>query len=103
MGRKPVYRDATERKKAQRARMAMAAPPTQCAQTGRKVSRPSRLHALEATARILLQEYQSWLESLPDSLEGTTQAEALIETIERLEQAVDLLGEIVPPRGFGRD
>src|ERR1700693_5837125 len=45
-------------------------------------------------------EYAAWLESLPDSLQDSTTAEALRAICE-----FDLseLQAIVPPRGFGRD
>jgi hypothetical protein len=45
-------------------------------------------------------EYAAWLESLPDSLQDSTTAEALQAICD-----LDLseLQAIVPPRGFGRD
>ena len=45
-------------------------------------------------------EYAAWLESLPDSLQDSTTAEALRAICD-----LDLgeLRAIVPPRGFGRD
>ncbi len=45
-------------------------------------------------------EYAAWLDSLPDSLQDSTTAEALRAVCE-----LDLteLQAIVPPRGFGRD
>ena len=44
--------------------------------------------------------YAAWLDSLPDSLQDSTAAEALRAICE-----LDLseLQAIVPPRGFGRD
>jgi len=40
---------------------------------------------------------------MPESLAAGDQAERLQETIEQLETAADLLDEIQPPRGYGRD
>lgn len=107
MGRKQIYRDATERQRAHRARIASvvsdnpararsAAPHT-------KISRPARLQALETAVRALLREYQDWLDRLPEPLQDTTQAERLSATIDTLEQVADLLADLEPPRGFGRD
>jgi hypothetical protein len=48
-------------------------------------------------------EYQAWLDSLPEALEGSVQAERLEETIEQLDAIAELLGEVQPPLGFGRD
>lgn len=59
--------------------------------------------ALESSLRSLLEEYQGWLDTLPESLEDSGQAERLNETIEQLEAAVDILSEVQPPRGYGRD
>ena len=36
-------------------------------------------------------------------LEGTAHAEKLADTIEKLEAVADLLADIDPPLGFGRD
>jgi hypothetical protein len=61
------------------------------------------LAAVESEVTGLLQEYESWLEALPPSLADGEQATKLAETIEQLAGVSDLLAEIVPPRGFGRD
>lgn len=58
--------------------------------------------AIITVAEELLAEYQHWRDNLPVSLAETDQAEPLIETIELLEQAVDLLIQIRPPLGYGR-
>jgi hypothetical protein len=52
---------------------------------------------------VLKGEYDEWLDSLPESLQDGTTAERLAETIEQLEAVYDLLVEIQPPRGYGRD
>lgn len=69
----------------------------------RQPSRPSRLAALCNGATQLQGEYQAWLESLPEALQDGDQATRLTEAIEALEAVVDLLSQIEPPRGFGRD
>jgi hypothetical protein len=102
MGRRQVYSDAAERQRACRARHALNNPVTQL-KAGRKVSRPARLRVVESAVRALVQEYESWLSSLPASLEGSGQAELLSETIGTLDEIADQLGELRVPRGFGRD
>jgi PHD/YefM family antitoxin component YafN of YafNO toxin-antitoxin module len=51
----------------------------------------------------LLQEYEEWLEALPESLHSSSLAERLRETVDQLTQAIDVLSQIELPRGFGRD
>jgi hypothetical protein len=48
----------------------------------------------------LQDEYDAWLQSLPENLQDTATAEAL-RTINELD--LNELQAIVPPRGFGRD
>jgi hypothetical protein len=40
---------------------------------------------------------------MPESLSESGQANMLAETIDLLSNVVELLSEICPPRGFGRD
>jgi hypothetical protein len=54
-------------------------------------------------AEQLRDEYQTWLDSLPDGLGEGEQAARLTQAIETLDTVVDMLSEIQPPRGFGRD
>ncbi len=69
----------------------------------RPVDRRSRLqiwrHAV-AELQDLQDEYQAWLEALPQNMDDSATAEALrtICDLDLLE-----LESIVPPRGFGRD
>lgn len=49
------------------------------------------------------QEYERWLESLPESLQEGDQAARLTETIDQLASVLDILSDIDPPKGFGRD
>ena len=105
MARPRTYPTAADRQRAYRARLSATAissdlPPVR---PRRLPSRPARLAALERTARSLLEEYQAWLDSLPESLEDSVQADRLRETVEQLETVADLLAEVDPPLGFGRD
>ena len=103
MGRKRIYANAAERQKAHRQRAAGEAPPPAPPQKQRKLSRPMRLAAAMASVRKLQDEYQQWLDGLLEFQEGSELETKLTETIELLEQAVDLLAEIQLPKGFGRD
>jgi hypothetical protein len=107
LGRKRIYANAAERQRACRRRALLAnsqnSPPVPPPKTPKKLSRPKRLAALEEGVRCLLAEYEEWRGQLPESLEGTSQAEALDSAIEALAEAADLLAGIDAPRGFGRD
>lgn len=105
MPRIRTYATAADRQRAYRARLAAQQPPVAPApaRPRRSPSRPKRLAALETAVRDLLAEYESWLESLPESLADSRQAERVRETIEQLETAAEALAEAEPPRGFGRD
>lgn len=109
MGRKPIYSDAAERQRAYRDRVrqqrqdeGLQPGRTQPLKRQRPPSRPARLSALIDQARDLLEEYESWLERLPENQE-TAQHVRVQETLEQLGAVVDLLEDIVPPRGFGLD
>jgi hypothetical protein len=69
----------------------------------RKPSRPVRLQRATCTLEDLLADYEDWQTNLPESLQDTATAVALAETIDNLQQVVDLLNATTPPRGFGRD
>jgi len=104
MGRIKVYENATERQRAHRARAAPKPVSAPVAVTKKcNLSRPKRLAAIEQEVQSLISEYESWAESLPESLADSSQASMLAETIELLTNVADLLGEVNPPRGFGRD
>lgn len=107
MGRKAVYSTAAERQKAYRARLATrtAAEPEKLSPAKpkrRPLSRPARLSGILQASETLLAEYQIWRENLPESLAETDQAESLNETVDLLEQAIELLAQIQPPLGYGR-
>ena len=103
MGRTKLYANATERQRACRARALKPGSPTISPRTKRPLSRPKRLAAIEQQVQLLLEEYQSWAESMPESLSESGQANMLAETIDMLSNIADLLSEVSPPRGFGRD
>jgi hypothetical protein len=48
-------------------------------------------------------EYQDWLEAMPEQLEESPLADKLRETIDQLNEVVDLLSSLDLPKGFGRD
>jgi len=48
----------------------------------------------------LLESYTDWQEALPESLQSGEQAEKLQNTIDALEQVVELLSGIETPKGF---
>ena len=108
MSRPRVYKSNAERQKAYRARLEAtktAGPPINLDSSPRRrrQSRPTRLATLHSEAVRLHHEYQTWLDSIPDTLLDGPQATRLSETIEALESVVDQLSQIDPPRGFGRD
>jgi len=61
------------------------------------------LAAIEIEVRSLLGEYETWLGALPESLAESEQAARLVDVIEGLGAIAEALGEIDPPKGFGRD
>jgi len=84
--------------------------PTSCpagkgppARRSRQASRPVRLQRAVSEIEDLLADYEEWQANLPESLQDTATGAALVETVDNLQQAVDLLNAITPPRGFGRD
>lgn len=105
MGRNRVHESAAERQKAYRHRVAenqgrRRAPKPR---RPRQPSRPARLAAVQRTIEELKQDYEGWLHSLPESLQDGDQASRATETIEQLEAILDLLSDVRPPLGFGRD
>jgi len=63
-------------------------------------ARPQRWHDAVAELLALQAEYAAWCDALPNSLRDSATAEALQAIIEL---DLDVLAEIEPPRGFGRD
>lgn len=108
MSRIRVHASAAERQRAYRLRLLSAKEPLAPVEphlpiVRRAASRPTRLATLQADAQRLQQEYEHWLEVLPEPLQDTDMAARLAETIEQLAGVVDLIAEIQLPRGFGRD
>ena len=85
-----------------RDRLAGACPPSPPPKGEKKRSRPARLEALKRELQDLLEGYQAWLDALPENQGDSELAERLRDTIERLQEALDALEQIDPPRGFGR-
>ena len=63
-------------------------------------ARPQRWHDAVAELLALQAEYAAWHDALPDSLRDSATAEALQAIVEL---DLDVLADIEPPRGFGRD
>jgi hypothetical protein len=103
MGRNRKYSTPAERQRAYRLRVAGRAPEPVPERRRRPPSRPARLAVLQGAVEALREEYQAWLDSLPDSLHDSDQAARLAETIDQLETVRDLLDDVQPPLGFGRD
>jgi hypothetical protein len=110
MGRHKQYADAAERAREYRRRQA-AKQQQAAATTGtihiskqrRPPSRPARITALESAAQALHDEYATWLEAMPETMQGGLLADKLTETIEALSTILELIQSLDPPRGFGRD
>lgn len=107
MGRTRIYASAADRQRAHRARVAATRQPSPSTAPSlprqRPRYRPARLLALCRETEQLRDEYQAWLDNLPENLQDGPQAERLAETIESLESIIALFEEVELPRGFGRD
>lgn len=102
MARQRLYSSNAERQKAFRDRQKKP-PVKKKVPIPRPLSRPKRLQALLKEAEALLEGYAAWLENLPENLQGCGMADRLQETVDTLEQVVDLVSSIEAPKGFGRD
>lgn len=69
----------------------------------RRASRPVRLQRAIDELEDLLADYANWQANQPESLQETPTADLSAETVDTLQQALDLLNAITAPRGFGRD
>jgi hypothetical protein len=106
MARKRLFENHAERQRAYRDRLAErlnGQNPAPTPKVRRSPSRPARVAALIAEVERLKQEYERWLESLPEPLQEGDQADRLRDTVEQLEAIGELLSDLDPPRGFGRD
>jgi len=103
MGRPRKYSSAAEKQHAYRERRrGDNHPPVPVSVRPRQKSRPARLQAIEAELRDLATGYQHWLETMPANLSDTDLAERLEAIAQQLETLADEVGDLDPPRGFGR-
>ncbi len=102
-GRKPLGNrplTTAERQARYRAAHADGAPKIRWRRPGDRRSRPERWRDAVAELVTLQNDYQAWLDSVPDNLAESAAAEALRSICD-----LDLseLESVEPPRGFGRD
>jgi len=105
MGRKRLYTNDAERQQAcrERAQAARLAQPAILCTKRRLPTRPERLAAVIAELQRLQQEYEGWLERLPENLSESDLAGQLAETIAGFETVQEALDNIELPKGFGRN
>lgn len=89
-----------QRQRRYRQRRTTRQPPVRYRRPQDRRSRPQRWHEAVRTLLDLQDEYQGWLDNLPDSLQASALAQKL-EAICDLDLAE--LESVEPPRGFGRD
>ena len=89
----------SERQRGYRERRKAQQPPIHYRRPRDRRSRPQRWRDAVETLRELQEEYQEWLDNLPENLQSTALAEKLDEvcSLDLDQLDVDL------PRGFGRD
>ena len=107
MGRKRQYATSADRLRAFRARsdQEQAKPaPLRSTPSGpkQKASRPARLLALCRGVQALLDEYQTWRDRLPESLQESDLAAKLDEAVEGFTEVAEALAAIDLPKGYGR-
>jgi hypothetical protein len=88
-----------ERQRRYRERRKAQQPPVHYRRPRDRRSRPQRWMDAVETLRELQEEYQEWLDNLPESLQSTALAEKLDEVCSLDLEQLDL----DLPRGFGRD
>src|SRR5271169_3674493 len=89
-----------ERQAQRRAKLRRQTPLPPVTPTRRITPRPTRWAAAVAALVDLQEEYRTWLDNLPQSLESSKLADKL-QTIVELD--LEELQAIDPPRGYGRD
>jgi len=89
-----------QRQRRYRQRHQAAQPQVRYRRPQERRSRPQRWQDAVRTLLDLQDEYQAWLDNLPDNLTASVLADKL-EAICMLDLAA--LESIEPPRGFGRD
>lgn len=103
MGRPRKYSSAADKQRAYRGRQRNSNHPlAPVSARPRQRSRPERLRAIEDELRDLAAGYQHWLEAMPANLSDSELAERLALLAEQLETMADEVGDLDPPRGFGR-
>lgn len=97
---KRIYQSAAEKQRAYRERLRSqgATPTAPKPVKPQRRSRPERLAAIETAVRDLVDEYQAWLDGIPENLAGGSLADDLRETIRQLETVADDLMAVEPPR-----
>lgn len=95
---KRIHQTSAEKQKAYRDRLRANGPTLPAAPKPKRQSRPQRLQALEAAVRSLADEYQQWLDGIPENLTGGPLADNLREVVSQLEAVSDDLAAIDPPR-----
>lgn len=102
MARNRIHGDNADRQRAYRDRLKSGA--TQAiAKRRRPPSRPLRLARVTLEVQTLALEYEHWLTALPESLQESELGTRLTEVVEQLTGVAELLADIDPPKGFGRD
>lgn len=100
------YANAADRQRAHRQRvkerLAGLQPVVLPPKAPKKPARPKRLAVVESELQALIKEYGAWLNAMPANLSESELAEQLHETIDQLQEALDAVAAIDPPRGFGR-
>ena len=104
-GRQPesdrALSDAERQTRYRARRQAEQAPPlVRYRRPADRRARPQRWRDAVTELLALQAEYAAWRDALPDSLRDSATAEALQAIVEL---DLDVLADIEPPRGFGRD
>lgn len=89
-----------ERQRRYRARRKTQRPQARFRKAPDRRSRPQRWRAAVRSLLDLQEEYQAWLDNLPDAFQESVLAQKL-EAICELD--LDELASVEPPRGYGRD
>ncbi len=99
-GERPLSNAERQARYRARCRAPEPAPVIASAKRSDRRSRPQRWRAAVAELVALQTEYAAWLEGLPESLQDTATAEALLAIVDL---DLDTLASTEPPSGYGRD
>lgn len=99
-----LYDSPAERQRAYRQRLKarLAGQEASSSRPKRKPTRPQRLADVQGQLEALANEYQHWLDAMPANQEDGDLADRLHETIALLQEALEVVAQVDPPRGFGR-